>query len=196
MIDIEKLKFSECKDKFDDNLEETKKFLSKKRELMRNKELQIKELQDLTKYENSLRDKKVIPINYERREFIINNYLLSNEYKNKKIFGVSFKKRKFFDINLNNIQLTNLFEFCGKKIENDLIFQIDKLDIAYFNEIKPEFGCHIVYKTINNKIFYFNIMNNKYYDLDNKKSDTFVDKCLMVKGTFYSIMFMNKNIKI
>ena len=52
MIDIEKLKFSECKDKFNYNLEEAKMFLSKKRNLMRSRNSQIKELQELTKYED------------------------------------------------------------------------------------------------------------------------------------------------
>ena len=93
MINIEKVKFSECKKISDKNLEKTKTFLKKKRELMRTKDLKLKEFEELKAYESSIKGIKTAPINYERKEFIINNYLLSNEFKNEKIYGISYKKK-------------------------------------------------------------------------------------------------------
>ena len=50
---------------------------------MRKKDWTITEFEDLKKYESQMKDDKVAPLNYERKEFILNNYLLANEFKNK-----------------------------------------------------------------------------------------------------------------
>ena len=114
MINIEKVKFSECKKILDKNLEITKTFLRKKRELMRTKDLKLKEFEELKAYESSIKGTKTAPINYERKEFIINNYLLSNEFKNEKIYGISYKKKIQSDIIFTKLEKENLFELCKK----------------------------------------------------------------------------------
>ena len=196
MINIEKIKFSECKIDFDQNLEETKSFLNKKRALMRNNNFNLKELKELSNYESAIQgSKKLVPTNYERKELIINNYLLSTDFKNKKLYGISYKKRKS-NINFSEEQKNNLFELCGKKIEKSDIFQVDLLKISNFNYVKPEFGCYIVFIQSNDKKYFFDFINKKYYDLDNKSDDSFDGKKLLEIGNFYSIMFLDNNIKI
>ena len=76
MINIEKIRFQETV--FNNDLIETKKFLKKKRELMKDKDPQIKEIDELTEYESKIKSGKSV-LNYERKEFIRNNYLLSTE---------------------------------------------------------------------------------------------------------------------
>ena len=195
MINIEKIQFFDCKENLDNNLEITKKFLNRKRELMKAKDPNIEEINDLLNYERSLNKVKKISTNYERKEFIINNYLLSNEYKNKKIYGISYK-RKESDIKFEKNEKENLFELCGKDMIIDDIFQVDKLKILHFNQLKPEFGCYIVFKSFNNKKYYFDFISNKYYDLEDKSEESFQGKKLIGQGDFYSIMFLNKNINI
>ena len=73
-------------------------------------------------------------MNYERKEFIINNYLLANEFKDKKIYGISYKKRSRNDLIFTKEQKENLFELCEKKMEEYEIFQVDKLKILHFNQ--------------------------------------------------------------
>ena len=196
MINIEKISFSQCKTDLDNNLKETKLFLNKKRELIENNNLNIKELEDLKIYESKIKGTtKKVPINFERKEFIINNYLLSADFKNKKLYGISYKKRKS-KIIFTEEQEKNLFELCGKSMENSQIFQIDLLKIYNFYEVKPEFGCYIVFIQSNNKKYFFDFINKKYYDLDDKSNDSFIGKKLLGIGDFYSIMFLDNNIEI
>ena len=195
MINIEKIQFSDCKENLEEKLKVTKNFLNRKRELLRSKESKIKEIDDLLIYECSLKNVKKTPTNYERKEFIINNYLLSNEYKNEKIYGISYKRKKS-DIKFKKKEVENLFELCGKNKGIDEIFQVDKLKILHFNQLKPEFGCYIVFKSFNKKKYYFNFISNKYIDLEDKSEDSFAGKKLIGQGDFYSIMFLNKNINI
>ena len=94
IIYIEKIKFSDCKTDFEKNLKYTESFLRKKREIMRKKNIEIEELNELNLYESKIKSNKKTSItNYERKEFIIDNHLLSNEFKNKIIYGISYKKR-------------------------------------------------------------------------------------------------------
>ena len=200
MINIEKIKFSECvKDDLINRVKETKDFLAKKRSLMKKKDnelIELKELEELTKYEPLVQknNNNVVYTNYERKEFIINNYLLSNQFKGQKIFGISYKKNKN-ELNFEKNRKENLFELCGKSIEEDDIFQIDKLNISSLLLLKPEFGIYIVLK-IGDKIYLFDFINKKYYDLDNKNEESFTGKKMFGIGDFYSIIFLNKNIKI
>ena len=150
MINIEKIQFSDCKENLEEKLKVTKNFLNRKRELLRSKESKIKEIDDLLIYECSLKNVKKTPTNYERKEFIINNYLLSNEYKNEKIYGISYKRKKS-DIKFTKKEVENLFELCGKNKDIDEIFQVDKLKILHFNQLKPEFGCYIVFKSFKSR---------------------------------------------
>ena len=196
MINIEKVQFSECKNKLDDEVRETKAFLNKKRELLGKKDLKIKEFEKLKAYESLIKGSKTAPMNYERKEFIINNYLLSNEFKDKKIYGISYKKRNRNDIFFTDIEKKNLFELCEKKMEEYEIFQVDKLKLLHFNQLKPEFGCYIIFQTLDGKKYFFNFINNSYYSLDDKNEDNFYGKKLVTQGNFYSILFLNKNIKI
>ena len=61
--------------------------------------------------------------------------------------------------------------------------------------MKPEFGIYIALK-IDDKIYLFDFINQKYYDLDNKNEESFTGKKMFGIGDFYSIIFLNKNIKI
>ena len=196
MINIEKIRFSECKTDFDNNLKETKLFLSKKRALMGNKNLNLKELEELKTFESKIKgSKKAVSFNYERKEFIINNHLLSTDFKNKKLYGISYKKRKN-NIIFSEEQKKNLFDLCGKQIEKNVIFQVDLLKISNFSDVEPEFGCYIVFIQSNGKKYFFDYINKKFYDLDNKNNDSFIGKKLLGIGNFYSIMFLNSDIKI
>ena len=61
----------------------------------------------------------------------------------------------------------------------------------------PEFGCYIVFQTFDKKKYFFNFITNRYYSLDDKTKDSFGGKKkLVIKGDFYSIIFLNKNIKV
>ena len=196
-INIEKIKFLECQDNLEKEVDETKNFLQKKRELMRKKDFKFDELIELEKYEPLVQNNNnnSVYTNYERKEFIINNYLLSSQFKNKKIFGVSYKKIKN-ELNFDKNRKENLFELCKKSIEKDEIFQINKLKISNLLQLKPEFGINIVLK-IENKIYLFDFIQHKYYDLDNKDEESFDDgKTLFGVGNFYSIIFLDKNIKV
>ena len=194
MIDIKKLRFPSSDKILDINLEETKKFLQRKRELMGKKDLNILELENLKKYEKSLnKGKKVIPINYERREFLINNYLLSTEYKNRKIYGITYKKKTNPELTFNQKQIINLFQLCGKNIENDAIFQVDKIDVYGFEEFIPEFGCYIIFLSRERKKFYFDFVSYYFYDLDDKTKASFKGTKIVNKGVFYSLMILDKN---
>ena len=197
MVDIQKLKFNQNEKQLDEKLKETKNFLKKKRALMEKKHLEISEVEKLTIYESKFKkDKITAPTNYERKEFIINNYLLSTEYKNKKIYGVSFMKKNNNELQFNANEMKNLFEFCHKKEDNDTIFQIDKLDIVNIEGFIPEFGCYIIFNSRNNKKYYFDFETFIFYDLENKCKDSFKGKIMIEKGDFYSIIFLNKNISI
>ena len=201
MIRIQKLKFSDYdgnEDETEKHLEQTKKFLQRKRELMKDKygDIKIEELKKLKIYEQKITNNKNVGTNYERKEFIIDNYLLSNEFKSKKIYGISYKNCNSCDLKFSQNQKNNLFKFCGKKLNDDIIFQINKMEIYNFNIIKPEFGCYILYVTDENKKYYFDYTNGKYYDLDSKWNDCFKDNALVKLGQFYSIMFLDKNINI
>ena len=197
MINIEKIKFSECKTELDNHLKETKKFLNRKRELMGNKNLKITELEELKAYESKIKgNTKVVPINYERKEFIINNYLLSTDFKNKKLYGISYKRRNKNKIKFSEKEKKNLFELCGKSTDNSEIFQIDILKLFNFNAVKPEFGCYIVFVQNNNKKYFFDFINKKYYDLDDMSNDSYIGKKLFGIGDFYSIIYLDNNIEI
>lgn len=197
MINIEKIKFSECKTELDNHLKETKKFLNRKRELMGNKNLKITELEELKAYESKIKgNTKVVPINYERKEFIINNYLLSTDFKNKKLYGISYKRRNKNKIKFSEKEKKNLFELCGKSTDNSEIFQIDILKLINFNAVKPEFGCYIVFVQNNNKKYFFDFINKKYYDLDDMSNDSYIGNKLFGIGDFYSIIYLDNNIEI
>ena len=196
IIYIEKIKFSDCKTEFEKNLKHTELFLRKKRELMRKKNIEIEELNELNLYELKIKGKKKISItNYERKEFIIDNHLLSTEFKNKIIYGISYKKRTKNIIIFSDEEKKNLFELCGKSMEKNIIFQVDLLKISNFNNVQPEFGFYIIFKTINEKKYLFDYIEKIYYDLNDKSSDFFIEKKLINDGDFYSIMFMDKNIQ-
>ena len=146
MIPVIKLKFSE-KDLTNEKLDKARKFLKRKRELMNNENLDIKEINDLNKYESKLLKKENPNINYERRDFIINNYLLSGEFKKEKIYGISYKTNKNIniDLKLDENRKKNLFELCGKSLDNDFIFSIKPLYMYDLDNFKPEFGCYVIF---------------------------------------------------
>ena len=193
MINIEKIKFSECKTEFDENLNITKLFLNKKREIMSKKDINIKEIEELNIYENKIKGSK--KTNYERKEYIIDNYLLSTEFKNKIIFGISYKKKTKSKIFFSNEEKKNLFDLCEKSIKKSKIFQVDKLTISNFSNVKPEFGIYIIFILKNNKKYLFDYIKKIYYDLNDKSSDTFLGKKLIWEGDFYSIMFIDNDIQ-
>ena len=197
MIKIDKLQFSECESNKKDNLKVTKEFLTKKRKLMNDKSFSLKELNELKSYESSLNNNVKNTTNYERKEFIINNYLLSNKYKNKKIYGVSYKKnKKNCDlITFTENEKKNLFNLCKKDLNNDNIFLINEVEIYNFN-VKPEFGCFIIFDSTAHKKFYFDFTNQIYYNLEDNTSESLINKILVNCGKFYSIIFLNKNISI
>ena len=68
--------------------------------------------------------------------------------------------------------------------------------ISNFSDVEPEFGCYIVFIQSNGKKYFFDYINKKFYDLDNKNNDSFIGKKLLGIGNFYSIMFLNSDIKI
>ena len=197
MIKIDKLRFSECEGNKKDDLKETKEFLAKKRKLMNDKTFSLKELNELKSYESSLNNNIKNATNYEKKEFIINNYLLSNEYKNKKIYGVSYKKSKKNSdlITFTENEKKNLFNLCKKDLNNDKIFLINEVEICTF-KVKPEFGCFIIFDSTAHKKFYFDFTNQIYYDLEENTAESFKNKMLVNCGRFYSIIFLNKNISI
>ena len=199
MVTIPKLTFSDINDQTEENLKTAKQFLQKKREIMSNDkddEKEIDELEQLYEYEKKLNKGKKTSKNYERREFIINNYLLSKEFKNRKIYGISYKKCENIDLHFTGIQEKNLFELCGKKIEQHIIFKIDKINVPQLNNFKPEFECFIIYCTKENTKYYFDFINDNLFDLDDKSLYNYKGKNLIVFGAFYSIMFLDKNIDI
>ena len=194
MINIEKIRFQETV--FNNDLIETKKFLKRKRELMKEKDPKIKEVYELIDYESKIKSGKAVT-NYERKEFIINNYLLSTEYKNKKLYGISYKKKSAENIiNISDIQKKNLFELCGKNTEKYEIFQVDLLKISNLDEVKPEYGCYIVFVQSSGEKYFFDFIDDQYYNLDDKSNESFVGKKLLGKGQFYSIMFLDNNILV
>ena len=193
MIKIPKLLFSDDT-LTEENLEKTKNFLRKKRELLDKND--IKELDDLMSYEKKLLNLKRKVTNYERKEFIVNNYLLSGQFKNQKIYGIIYEKTENIDLEFTKIQLKNLFKLCGKNLLNDIIFKINNIPHFNINTYLPEYGCFIIFCSKSNKKYYFDFINDFYYDLDDMTSKTFKGKELIEFGKFYSIMFLNKDICI
>lgn len=195
MVDIEKIKFTK-KDLTDKNIEKTYAFLKRKRELTskNNKEI-ISEVEKLKEYEKKFVIKKA-NINYGKKEFLINNYLLSNEYKNQKIFGISYQKKVNNEIQLDDKQKKRLYQLCGKNLDRDIIFSVEKIKIYNWNLIKPEFDCYIIFHSNNNNTYYFDFLNKKYYNLNNDIEEDYEGKNLFGFGDFYCILFLDKNINI
>ena len=195
MVDIEKIKFTK-KDLTDKNIEKTYAFLKRKRELTskNNKEI-ISEVEKLKEYEKKFVIKKA-NINYGKKEFLINNYLLSNEYKNQKIFGISYQKKVNNEIQLDDKQKKRLYQLCGKNLDRDIIFSVEKIKIYNWNYIKPEFDCYIIFHSNNNNTYYFDFLNKKYYNLNNDIEEDYEGKNLFGFGDFYCILFLDKNINI
>lgn len=193
MIKIPKLLFTEDT-LTEENLKNTKAFLGKKRELLQQND--IKELKDLMSYETKILNLKKPVTNYERKEFIVNNYLLSGQFKNQKIYGISYEKTENINLEFNEIQLSNLFQLCGKSLDNDIIFKIDNLPEFNINTYLPEYGCFIIFCSKSNKKYFFDFINDLYYDLEDRTSNSFKGKQLIEFGKFYSILFLNKDICI
>ena len=193
MITIPKLLFSEDT-LTEDNLKNTENFLQKKRELLRKDDL--KEFIDLSSYEKKLLDTKKNISNYERKEFIVDNYLLSNQFKNQKIYGVSYIKTEITDLDFNEIQLANLFKYCGKSIDNDIIFKINNMPNFNLNTYLPEYDNFVIFCSRKKEKFFIDFINKCYYDLDENSEEKSKKNIIIDFGKFYSIMFLNKNIFI
>ena len=197
MIEITKLQFLDANEK---NLKNTLTFLNKKRDLMKKEKKgerkKIKEINELYEYEKKLNNDKKTYRNYEREEYIINNFLLSNEFQNEKIFGISYKKFENVDLEFTDVQETNLFDLCEKERDKYKVFKISQIKIPQLNNFKPEFGCYIIFCTKENKKYYFDFINNNCIDLDNKSYNYISGKNLISFGNFYSIIFLDKRINI
>ena len=192
-IILDKIKF-DYNYNLNEQLDLTDSFLLKKRSFMsQKKNLEIQELNNLKDYEKQIKNNT----NNEIKEFIIDNYLLENYFKDKKIPGISYQTIKINQlkkIGLPENKIKNLYQCCNKDEKNDCILNVKRIDNFWVNFHKPEYGIFIILKVIDlNKFYFLDFQKNKRIDLSNMEEKSFKSS-IIGEMVFYSLLFCNKNL--
>ena len=189
------------------DFEETKKFLKRKREIMRDKNLKIKDLEERInkkkKYYDSINKnfKKEKKMDYNDKEEEIKNYLVNKEFVGKDLVGIKLLTPNQNDcliqmkeLGFTNDQINNFYELIGINKKEYLILNIQEIKYFIPSLSIPEYLTYILIKT-DQDIIFLDYENKKSYMLSNKEEIDFLD-IYNGEWKYISITFINKNMSL
>ena len=187
-LDILDIDYSESEQNIKEDYDKLTNFLSKKRQLKKNRPKDLaSKIEELKKYVND--EFK----NYEIEEHLINEYLMEKE--NKKLIGISYSIDNKTKEIMNNLKFTekelvNLYDLMKKYNQNANILKIVELTNAKKLDL-PYYDCCLLYVDEKNEKKYFDTKSKISYSLKDKSKTKSKKNSLL--GEFYLIKFTNKN---